>query len=73
MLVVDQVTTWSTLSMLIKVIMNFKKLLNYLNLYLQTNKVVVLEDLAAQFKLKTQFVIDRIQELQTEGRLTGKS
>lgn len=40
---------------------------------MQTNKVVVLEDLAAQFKLKTQFVIDRIQELQAEGRLTGKS
>ncbi|XP_054258805.1 DDRGK domain-containing protein 1 [Macrosteles quadrilineatus] len=39
--------------------------------YIQTNKVVVLEDLAATFKLKTQFVIDRIQDLQTEGRITG--
>jgi uncharacterized protein YoaH (UPF0181 family) len=34
-------------------------------------KVVVLEDLAAHFKLKTQNVIDRIQELQAEGLLTG--
>jgi hypothetical protein len=34
-------------------------------------KVVVLEDLAAHFKLKTQNVIDRIQELQVEGLLTG--
>jgi hypothetical protein len=34
-------------------------------------KVVVLEDLAAHFKLKTQNVIDRIQDLQIEGLLTG--
>jgi hypothetical protein len=34
-------------------------------------KVVVLEDLAAHFKLKTQNVIDRIQDLQAEGLLTG--
>uniref|UniRef100_A0A1B6KAK9 DDRGK domain-containing protein 1 n=1 Tax=Graphocephala atropunctata TaxID=36148 RepID=A0A1B6KAK9_9HEMI len=39
--------------------------------YIKNNKVVVLEDLAAEFKLKTQFVIDRIQDLQSEGRLTG--
>ncbi|KAG8328917.1 DDRGK domain-containing protein 1, variant 2 [Homalodisca vitripennis] len=39
--------------------------------YIQKNKVVVLEDLAAEFKLKTQFVIDRIHDLQAEGRLTG--
>jgi len=38
---------------------------------LQNMKVVVLEDLAARFKLKTQNVIDRIQELQAEGLLTG--
>ncbi|CAG2068782.1 unnamed protein product [Timema podura] len=34
-------------------------------------KVVVLEDLAAHFKMKTQSVIDRIQELQEQGQLTG--
>lgn len=34
-------------------------------------KVVVLEDLAAHFKLKTQHVINTIQELQAEGLLTG--
>ena len=31
----------------------------------------MLEDLAVQFKLKTQAAIDRISELQKEGRLTG--
>lgn len=39
--------------------------------YVKTNKVVVLEDLAAQFKLKTQAAIDRIIELQKENRLSG--
>ena len=39
--------------------------------YVKTNKVVVLEDLAAQFKLKTQAVIDRIKELQKDNRLSG--
>ncbi|KAG7164808.1 DDRGK domain-containing protein 1-like [Homarus americanus] len=34
-------------------------------------KVVVLEDLAAKFKLKTQDVINRVSELQKEGTLTG--
>lgn len=39
--------------------------------YVKTNKVVVLEDLAAQFKLKTQATIDRIKELQKDNRLSG--
>lgn len=39
--------------------------------YIKCKKVVVLEDLAAHFKLKTQIVIDRIQELQKNGSLTG--
>lgn len=39
--------------------------------YIKTNKVVVLEDLAANFKLKTQAAIDRIIELQKENRLSG--
>lgn len=41
-------------------------------LYFQDNKVVVLEDLASHFRLKTQNVIDRIQDLQNDGILTGK-
>lgn len=39
--------------------------------YIQENKVVLLEDLAAHFKLKTQAVIDRITDLQETGVLTG--
>lgn len=39
--------------------------------YIQDNKVVVLEDLATQFKLKTQAAIDRITDLQADGILTG--
>lgn len=39
--------------------------------YIQENKVVLLEDLAAHFKLKTQAVIDRITDLQESGTLTG--
>lgn len=39
--------------------------------FVKINKVVVLEDLAVQFKLKTQAAIDRIVELQKEGRLSG--
>ncbi|XP_059622560.1 DDRGK domain-containing protein 1 [Phlebotomus argentipes] len=39
--------------------------------YIERNKVVVLEDLATQFKLKTQAVIDRITDLKAEGTLTG--
>ncbi|XP_018788331.1 PREDICTED: DDRGK domain-containing protein 1 [Bactrocera latifrons] len=39
--------------------------------YIKDNKVIVLEDLAMEFKLKTQQVIDRIQDLQANGTLTG--
>lgn len=39
--------------------------------YIQEHKVVVLEDLATQFKLKTQAAIDRITDLQESGTLTG--
>lgn len=39
--------------------------------YIKDNKVVVLEDLATEFKLKTQQAIDRIQELQANGSITG--
>ncbi|XP_044738858.1 DDRGK domain-containing protein 1 [Chrysoperla carnea] len=39
--------------------------------YIKTNKVVILEDLASNFKMKTQSVIDRIQDLQKDGLLTG--
>ncbi|XP_026283993.1 DDRGK domain-containing protein 1 [Frankliniella occidentalis] len=39
--------------------------------HIKDNKVVVLEDLASHFRLKTQNVIDRIQDLQNEGILTG--
>ncbi|XP_068152186.1 DDRGK domain-containing protein 1 [Drosophila tropicalis] len=39
--------------------------------YIKDNKVVLLEDLAVAFKLKTQQAIERIQELQANGSLTG--
>lgn len=39
--------------------------------YVKNQKVVVLEDLAAHFKMKTQSVIDRIKDLQSDGILTG--
>ncbi|XP_066150700.1 DDRGK domain-containing protein 1 [Euwallacea fornicatus] len=39
--------------------------------YIKTNKVVIIEDLAAQFKLKTQSCIDRIKDLQNLDILTG--
>lgn len=39
--------------------------------YIKTQKVVVIEDLAAKFKLKTQSAIDRIKDLQTDNILTG--
>ncbi|GBP06901.1 DDRGK domain-containing protein 1 [Eumeta japonica] len=39
--------------------------------YIKENKVVVLEDLAIEFKLKTQQAIDRIQDLQVNGTITG--
>lgn len=39
--------------------------------YIKTQKVVVLEDLAAHFRFKTQTVIDRIKDLQNDNILTG--
>ncbi|CAG9859372.1 unnamed protein product [Phyllotreta striolata] len=39
--------------------------------YIKNNKVVVIEDLAAHFKLKTQAAIDRIKDLQQDDILTG--
>lgn len=39
--------------------------------YIQEHKVVILEDLATHFKLKTQAAIDRITDLQNDGILTG--
>ncbi|CAH2047482.1 unnamed protein product, partial [Iphiclides podalirius] len=39
--------------------------------YVKCQKVVLLEDLAAHFKLKTQAAIDRITDLQATGELTG--
>lgn len=37
----------------------------------QETKVVLLEDLAAHFKMKTQDTIDRVTKLSAEGLLTG--
>ena len=39
--------------------------------YVKEKKVVLLEDLAAHFKIKTQDVIDRLTSLQESGDLTG--
>jgi hypothetical protein len=39
--------------------------------YIQETKVVLLEDLAAHFKMKTQDAIDRVKILQQSGDLTG--
>lgn len=39
--------------------------------FIKINKVVVIEDLALHFKLKTQAVIDRIKDLQNDDILTG--
>lgn len=39
--------------------------------FIKTNKVVVLEDLAREFNLKTQATIDRIKELRTNKLLSG--
>jgi len=39
--------------------------------YIKDTKVVVLEDLAAHFKMKTQDTIDRVTTLIEEGKLTG--
>jgi len=39
--------------------------------YVKNTKVVMLEDLAAHFKIKTQDAIDRIKTLQEDGTLSG--
>lgn len=39
--------------------------------HIKQNKILVLEDLAVQFNLKTASIIERIQELQANNRLTG--
>lgn len=39
--------------------------------YIKNNKVVIIEDLAAHFKLKTQAAFDRIKDLQNDNILTG--
>ncbi len=39
--------------------------------FIKTSKVVILEDLAAEFKLKTQDVITRIGQVEEMGLLTG--
>ncbi|KAL3864356.1 hypothetical protein ACJMK2_006046 [Sinanodonta woodiana] len=39
--------------------------------YIKEMKVVMLEDLAGHFRLKTQEAIERVQDLQKEGRLSG--
>nr|CAG4644514.1 EOG090X0N9E [Lepidurus arcticus] len=39
--------------------------------FIQDSKIVLLEDLAARFRMKTQDTIDRLQQLVAEGRLTG--
>lgn len=39
--------------------------------YIQNQKVVLIEDLAARFKLKTQAAIDRIKDLQNDNILSG--
>merc|ERR1711902_251641 len=46
------------------------KLETFIN-YIKDTKVVVLEDLAAHFKMKTQDAIDRVTTLTEEGELTG--
>jgi len=46
------------------------KLQRFVN-HIKETKVVLLEDLAAQFQLKTQEAIDRVTQLQEDGILTG--
>ena len=52
------------------VIYRYFRLLKFVN-YIKETKVVLLEDLAAQFHLKTQEAIDRVTQLQEDGLLTG--
>lgn len=39
--------------------------------YIKRNKVVILEDLAQQFNLKTANVLERVQQMQADGILSG--
>lgn len=39
--------------------------------HIKEKKVIVLEELATQFKLKTQAAIERITDLQADGTITG--
>lgn len=39
--------------------------------YVKEMKVIMLEDLAAHFKIKTQDAVDRVKDLQESGQLTG--
>ncbi|RNA40070.1 DDRGK domain-containing 1 [Brachionus plicatilis] len=48
-----------------------ENLLNQFVDFIKNSKIVVLEDLACEFKLKTQEVIDRINQVQEMGLLTG--
>lgn len=48
-----------------------ENLLEEFVLYIKQNKVVILEDLAARFGLKTSSVVERIQDLQAHENLTG--
>jgi len=41
--------------------------------YIKDTKIVLLEELAATFQLKTQDAIDRLQKLVQEGEITGKN
>lgn len=61
---------------MIYIIDRFVAILEHLNstyffYYSQAQKVVLLEDLAGHFKIKTQAAIDRISDLQSSGDLTG--
>lgn len=47
-----------------------KSLQDFIN-YIKQNKVIVIEDLAAHFKLKTQATIERLQDLQKDNTLSG--
>lgn len=49
---------------------NEQSLQHFVN-YIKNNKVIVIEDLAVMFKLKTQACIDRIQDLQKDNILSG--
>jgi len=51
--------------------LNSESLLDQFINYIKETKVVMMEDLAGHFALKTQDVINRVQDLQAEGRLTG--